>query len=147
MKEKTFVFLNLFIILNYIANLKSRNFTFPFVEQIQKKNTVEYTQLTEWNFHWIPFFWNHKYHFEFISLSHLLRCNPSLVNKFKLHSQELSILGLRYTILSGQYKLQGKLNFGNFPNFEFYFLAVHTISLTQLHLPPTGSKAKYDGHW
>ena len=38
----------------------------------------------------------------------------------------------------------GNINFGIFEN---YFLEAQTISFTQLHLPPTGSNAKYDGHW
>ena len=30
---------------------------------------------------------------------------------------------------------------------SLYLPAVQTISLTQLHLPPTGSNARYEGHW
>jgi len=40
------------------------------------------------------------------------------------------------------YYILGNRNFGIFEIYD-----AHTISLTQLHLPPTGSNAKYDGHW
>ena len=109
--------------------------------------------MSEWNFQWIPdhnrqkntFVWNHKKILQVLFTIPLARRDPSLHYKFFLSQPRT----LRFwpTIAPFAWISTSSKAWKILVFLKIYFLAVHTISLTQLHLPPTGSKAKYDGHW